>query len=180
MADFPFIGFLIGLDNLAAVIGLGLAGLALDRKLWLIGGFLVFETAMPVVGHGLGAGLAGTMAEAGEWLGAVFISLCGLLVLATALRHKTLSRFTGSPALLVLFALLLSFDNLLAGIGYGALDTSLLGAAMKLGVLSAAIGILGLVLGGALHRAVPRHAAMLGGVYLASLGVFLGAVNLIE
>lgn len=176
MTGLSVFGFLVGIDNVAVIAGLGLASLAWDRKLWLLGAFALFEGGMPVAGHLIGTGVVAGAATVGETVGLISLAACGLLILLTAVRDRALAGLVDRRSTMVLLALLLSVDNLAAGIGFGALQIPLWASALLLGGVSALMCVAGLALGQTLRRFVPRHANLASGAYLmvlaAALAVF--------
>lgn len=171
MTGVPIFGLLLGLDNLAVIVGLGLAGLAWDRRAWLVGAFILFETVMPLVGHGLGAGLAVGLATFGSWLGVGFLGLAATLILRSALRREALSGLVDHRWSMVLLGFMLSFDNLAAGAGMGALGVPLWQAVLMLGGASSLVCVLGLGAGGIVRRMMPARADMVSGGFLAAVVV---------
>ena len=173
MTGVPIFGLLLGLDNLAVIAGLGLASLAWNRRVWMVGAFILFETMMPLVGHVLGAGLASGLAALGEWLGIGFLGLAAALILRGALRREALSGLVDHRWSMVLLGFLLSFDNLAAGVGFGALGMPLWQVALMLGGVSSVVCILALGLGGTVRALLPGRADVVSGGFLAAMAVVL-------
>ena len=68
----------LGLDNLAASIGIGVGGVRGATRVRVAVVFGLFEAGMPVLGLVLGHGLADSLGQAARWLGgAVLIAVGG-------------------------------------------------------------------------------------------------------
>jgi putative Mn2+ efflux pump MntP len=67
--------------------------------------------------------------------------------------------------------LLLSVDNLLAGIGVGVMGQPFVLSALVIGTISTLMCFAGLYLGQILRRFIPKRAELLAGIYLVALGL---------
>ena len=131
----------LGLDNLAAAIGIGVGGVSGGKRVRIAVVFGLFEAGMPVLGLVLGHGLADSLGQAARWLGgAVLTAESGAAESGERARPQPIGR-------LLIGGLALSGDNLAAGFALGAYHTGIVLAAVVFGVVSVAMSLVGLELG---------------------------------
>jgi manganese efflux pump family protein len=185
----------VGLDNFAAAIAIGLAGVDARTRLRVGVVFGVFEAGMPIVGLLIGAQAAGPLGHASRWLATGLLIGLGGYVLAEAVRSARAARHrpgetpaTGSRGArpgrppggrglgrLVLAGLALSVDNLAVGFALGSYHTSIVVGAVTLGAVSVALALTGLELGVRLGARAGERASQLAGLLLIAVGVAIGA-----
>jgi manganese efflux pump family protein len=168
------LGVLVGLDNLEVGAGLGLVRMSAARRWAFAGAFAFWETAMPLLGLAVGHNIAGVAGPAAEGVGIAVLALAGVWLTIQALRGKAAERAmpqAGAVALVGL-PLSLSFDNLAAGVGLGALGFPAVASALVIGLVSGSMCALGLFAGERLRRWAPRRAELWSGVYLLLLATF--------
>ena len=164
------LGFLTGLDNLQITPGLGLMGMPAARRCFLALTFGLCEAGMPLLGLGIGRLLHRSFDLNADKLGPALLLLCGALIIWLAFREKDVAPLMASRWTLFGLPLLLSLDNLLAGIGIGVTGQTFLPAALVLGLMSTVMCFIGLYLGNSLRRYIPEKAELLAGAYLIVLG----------
>ena len=165
------IAFLTGLDNLQVAASLGLTRMDVRRKYMLALMFGLFEGLMPLLGVWLGAAMFRQIPNL-EWLGALLLAACGLLILTTSLKTGE-ARRNHSPWLVLLLPAFLSLDNLLAGAGFGALGYPLAATALTIGLVSSCMCLAGMFLTHQLRNSLPRWVEPLSGAYLMALAAFI-------
>jgi putative Mn2+ efflux pump MntP len=172
----------LGLDNLAAAIGMGVGaagGVRGGTRLRIAVVFGLFEAGMPVLGLVLGHGLADSLGQAARWLGGGVLIVFGLAGLIRARREVTPAE--GGPARpqrlgrLLLGGLVLSGDNLAAGFALGAYHVSLAVAAAVFGVVSVAMSLAGLELGARIGAVAGERSEHLACVLLIVVGAVIAA-----
>jgi putative Mn2+ efflux pump MntP len=142
----------VGLDNFAASAALGVAGV--DRKLRLQVAviFGVFEGLMPVVGLLLGRSLAHDLGSTAKPAAGALLGGAGAYAIVTGLigdrGEETKDPLRGRH--LILIGAALSIDNLIIGFALGAYHVDLVVAAVTIAVISVALSLLGLEIGGRL------------------------------
>jgi putative Mn2+ efflux pump MntP len=169
----------LGLSNLAAAIGIGLAGVDGQTRLRMAMAFGFFEAAMPMAGLLLGRGIANRIGDAGHYLGGGCLVLTGLYVVWQA-RHDTEARAdpkearrTTTPGLL-LTAFALSLDNLVVGVGLSFVRIPIVLAGAVIAVVSVLMSLAGLEAGDRLGEKVGAWSEELGGVALVLVGLAVG------
>ncbi len=78
----------LGLDNLAASIGIGVGGVRRATRVRVAVVFGLFEAGMPVLGLLLGHGLADSLGQVARWLGGAVLIAVGLVQGARLVRAR--------------------------------------------------------------------------------------------
>jgi putative Mn2+ efflux pump MntP len=159
-------GVLSGLDNLVVSSGYSVLELSRKRCAWLVAMFGLFEAIMPVIGSLLGQELRGTTAEVAEWLSPIFVGLCGLLVLLGVWKAPQALRAVNNRGMVFLLPLVMSLDNLSAGVALGATGVPWSAIALVTGGISACMALIGVCIGQFLRDRMPRRAPFIAGVWL--------------
>ena len=166
----------VGLDNFAASTALGVAGV--DRKLRLRVAviFGVFEGVMPVLGLLLGRSLAHDLGNAAKPAAGALLGAAGAYAIVAGIlgdrgegKHPELS-----VRHLILIGGALSIDNLVIGFALGAYHVDLVIAAVTIAVVSVALSLLGLEIGGRLGARLGQRSELVGGAVLVLVGVAVG------
>lgn len=172
----------LGLDNLAACIGIGISGIDARTRLRVGMIFGLFETAMPILGLLLGSSLTGTLGHAAHWTGAALLIATGIYALVQAIRSPDgqAGRAPAGPpgsriGRLLVTGLALSIDNLAAGFALSTLRISLPGAVAVIGAVSIAMSLIGLELGNRLGPRTGQRGELLGGLVLIGVGICIAA-----
>jgi manganese efflux pump family protein len=186
----------LGLDNFAAAVAIGLAGVDARTRLRVGVVFGVFEAGMPIVGLLIGAQAAASLGRASRWLAAGLLIAVGSYFLVEGLRdaHAASGRRgelpaawslspdragqpTGAEGLgrLVLAGLALSVDNLAVGFALGSYHTSVVVGAVTIGVVSVGLALIGLELGGRLGARAGQRGGQLAGLLLIAVGALIAA-----
>ncbi len=173
MSALLLFSLLVGLDNLQVSAAIGMLEIRTERKWLLTIAFGFFEAVMPLVGLLLGGliytslgGLAGT-------IGPLILIACGLLIIYMALGDQDTAEVVNNRWLLFGLPLTLSLDNLVAGIGLGALGYPVLFAALVIGLVSASMCFLGLFVGRQVSRWIPIKMEIVSGFYLILLAIIM-------
>ena len=185
----------LGLDNLAAALGIGVGGVRAGTRVRVAVVFGLFEAGMPVLGLVLGHGLADSLGQVARWLGGAVLIAVGVLQGAALVRAR---RGTAPPGgamaagapeagapepgerarpwrigRLLIGGLVLSGDNLAAGFALGAYHTNLAVAAVVFGVVSVAMSLVGLELGARIGAAAGDRSELIACVLLIVVGVVI-------
>ena len=175
--------FAVGLDNFAAAIGIGIAGVDARTRLRVAAIFGFFEAAMPVIGLLVGHSSAHALGPSTRYIGGGLLGAAGLWLLVEARRngvdpqtgHDTLQR-TGQPlGTLVMSGLALSIDNLVIGFGLGVTKTPLVASLVVFSVVSVGLTLAGLELGRTIGARMHGQADWVAGSVLILVGILLAA-----
>jgi len=173
MIKIAILGFLVGLDNLQVVSGLGLFGVDKKRKWALVLAFAFFEMFMPLVGLIIGKQLQGSLGTMAEFLGPLILIILGSTIIIMELLGKETNTVINNRWMLLGLPLFMSFDNLFAGIGLGTLGYPVLLSALVIGLFSGGLSFLGLFLGDKIRKFIPGKAELFSGSYMIGLAIFL-------
>jgi putative Mn2+ efflux pump MntP len=176
--------FAVGLDNFAAAIGIGVAGVDARTRLRVALIFGVFEAAMPLIGLLAGHGSAHSLGQATRYVGGGLLTAAGLWSLVQERRTNSGDQADGHDALrkgsqgtgpLLVTGLALSIDNLVIGFGLGVTKTPLAASLVVFAVVSVGLSLAGLELGRTLGARMQGHADWVAGVVLIAVGVLIAA-----
>ena len=192
----------LGLDNLAASVGIGVGGVRGATRVRVAVVFGLFEAGMPVLGLLLGHGLADSLGQVARWLGGAVLIAVGLVQGARLVRARRAAApdgggpGIGAPGIgapevdalqaagrarpqrigrMLLGGLVLSGDNLAAGFALGAYHTNLALAAVVFGVVSVAMSLAGLELGARIGAATGDRSELIACALLIATGVIIAA-----
>ena len=184
----------LGLDNLAAAIGIGVGGVGRATRVRVAVVFGLFEAGMPVLGLLLGHGLADSLGQVARWLGGAALIAVGLaegFVLFRARREDDAPEAGGGETVLapepaertrpqrlgrmVIAGLVLSGDNLAAGFALGSYHVSLALAATVFGVVSVAMSLAGLEIGARIGAVTGDRSELIACALLIATGAVIAA-----
>lgn len=111
---------------------------------------------MPLLGLILGRGLRHSLSVNADALGSVVLLACGGLIIWFACMEREIAPFLDNRWTLLGLPLLLSVDNLLAGVGVGVMGQPFLLSAVVIGTISTLMCFAGLYLGQFLRRFCAR------------------------
>jgi putative Mn2+ efflux pump MntP len=179
-------GVAVGLSNLAAAIGIGVAGVNARVRLQVGVVFGAFESGMPIVGLLIGQRFASELGQAVRWPGAILLMLVGAQALVRSVRDSrkqtapdavpagaagaALAGGTPHFGRLLASGLVLSLDNLVVGFALGTYGVSIAEGAILIGAISVAMSLAGLELGGLLGRWAGHRSEQMGGLILILVG----------
>lgn len=168
------LGLALGLDSFRVSLGLGLLRLPLRRRLAIASAFGLCDGLSPLGGFAAGRVFVDGISPWTEWLGPLVLGLYGVYMVVVARMRDSDEQqarwILGLPVVL-------SLDNLVAGIGLGALGFPVFGSAAVLGLASGVLAWVGLTLGATAARYLPRATAVGGGVAMITLGLVEGLRN---
>lgn len=174
--------FAVGLDNFAAAIGIGVAGVDPRTRVRVALIFGCFEAAMPVIGLLIGHSSAHGFGPATRYVGGGLLAAAGLWSLVEAGRtngadHPTDDVRKSAQGLgpLLVTGLALSIDNLVIGFGLGVTKTPLVASLLVFAVVSVGLTLAGLELGRTIGTRMQGQADWVAGVVLIVVGVLIAA-----
>lgn len=174
----------VGLDNFAAAIGIGIAGVDTRTRVRVGLVFGVFEAAMPVVGLLVGHTSARSLGQATRYIGGGLLAAAGIWSLVAALRTRSAGPAAnddplppaGQPvAALLVTGFALSIDNLVIGFGLGVTKTPLVASVVVFAIISVGLTLAGLELGRSLGARVQGDADWVAGGVLIVVGALIAA-----
>jgi putative Mn2+ efflux pump MntP len=184
----------VGLDNFAAAIGIGLAGVGVRARLRVAVVFGLFEAGMPVVGILIGHSAEHSLGRTTRYVGGALLVAVGLWTLMEARRadHVGATDERRQPeqhpppeqqpqpeqqpmTRLILTALGLSIDNLVVGFGLGVTKSPLAFALVVFAVVSVGLTLAGLEVGRRLGARLQRRSDEIAAAVLIVVGILVGA-----
>jgi putative Mn2+ efflux pump MntP len=168
----------MGLDTFGVALALGLGGLPARYRTRVALLFAAFETAMPLLGAGLGAPLGRTVGDAADYLAAGLLTAVGLYMLREQGEPKSplslsLSLARGGVRQALLLGLSVSMDELAIGFGAGLLRLPIVLLAIAVGVQAFVVTHLGLRVGRRVGARWEERSERVAGVALVALGAIL-------
>jgi putative Mn2+ efflux pump MntP len=181
----------LGMDAMSVSAAIGVKWHGPRQKFRLAWHMGVFQFAMPLAGWLLGAAMAGVVQSVGTYVASGLVFLLGLKMLWEALKthpgevaedaehavadvlHRHPKDPTRGWSLLVL-SVATSIDALVVGVSLALQDAAGWGiwaAAGVIGMVAAAMALIGVVLGKRIGRAIGRPAEIAGAVVLMGLAV---------
>ena len=176
----------VGFSNMAASIGLGVAGVSMATRIRVLLTFGLFEAGMPIVGLLIGAHVATSIGRQAKWVGAALLIGVGCYGIFSFIRSLRAPREQASAAAressgsrrewlkVGLSAFALSLDNLIVGFALGSYQVNLLTGALVFGFVSITMSLAGLEFGARLGGWVGESGEMIGGVVLVGVGLAIG------
>ncbi|HEY3774522.1 MAG TPA: manganese efflux pump [Solirubrobacteraceae bacterium] len=166
----------VGLDNFAASIAIGLAGVDRQIRLRIAVVFGLFEAGMPLIGLVVGNSVAHSLGDSAHIVGGALLIATGAHGVYATVRSdddEELNVVLSATRLTRLFILgaALSIDNLVVGFALGADHAALVPSIVAIGVVSVGLSLLGLELGARLGERVERYGELIGGLVLMCVGV---------
>jgi putative Mn2+ efflux pump MntP len=169
------LAFALAFDAFAVAIAVGVTFGRIDRwatfRLSFHFGFAQF--GMPLIGWRAGGYIFDLVGPLGQWIAAAILMALGIRLIWCQF-HSEERTWKGDPTrglslLLLMFAT--SVDALAAGLTLALLGTDILYPALVIGVVAAAMTIVGLVFGRTLGLKYGRVAGVIGGLILIGLAI---------
>jgi manganese efflux pump family protein len=172
----------LSLDTFAVSVAVGIAPLARGLRLRFAAACALAEAGMPLLGYAMG-GLAHGLGRAADWLAVALLLGAGLWMAREALEDEVAEALerasTGGGAALVLAALSVSLDELAVGLAFGTLRLQLVPVVTAIAVQAVVASLLGLRLGAVLGARAGARAALLAGLALCGVGLWLALAQLL-
>jgi putative Mn2+ efflux pump MntP len=170
MLTLLLLGIGLGFDSFRASAALGVLPMRRRDWVYIVLAFGLCDGVAPLAGLALGKSL-GMIHRWAPMLGSAAVGTYGLVVMLKTLRSEEAARSNSQRSTSAAIPVVLSLDNLAAGVGLGSFGFPALFSAVVLGVCSALMSIIGLCLGHAVAERIPRIAESFGGAALMLLGV---------
>jgi len=170
----------LGISNLAVAVGIGVSGVrgAVRARVAIV--FGLFEAGMPLIGLAIGRTVSGDLGSAARWVGGGLLAAVGCYQAIEWLRERNSPGDKAAPGSwgtgkLLVSGLALSIDNLIVGFALGAYHVNIGVAALVIGVVSVAMALIGLEVGGRVGGAFGERGELAGGVVLVAIGAVIAA-----
>jgi putative Mn2+ efflux pump MntP len=148
---------LTSLDNLVVCSAIGMLPLTGGQRRWYSFTFSLAETLAPVAGMSIGVFLWPSLLHRTDESVPAILLFCGATILALTWINRDAARLFGQPGMIVGLPLLMSIDNLIAGIGLSAVKSPPLLSTLIIGLAGSIMSCSGIFLGGRLRLALPSR-----------------------
>ncbi len=158
---------------MAIAIGIQLGAIdrwAVFRLSWHFG-FAQF--GMPIIGFYAGGTLLGFLGQYGNWLAALVLFVIGVHLIWEQFQDEQ-RKWKGDPtrgALLIFLMFATSIDALAAGFSLALVGIQILLPTLVIGIVAAAMTILGLIFGHKMSLKFSRIAGFIGGLILIAISI---------
>lgn len=136
--------------------------------------FGLFQAMMPILGWLAGRSVAGLIQSWDHWVAFALLLLIGGKAVIEAIRGGDGLENGGDPtrgASLVMLSVATSIDALAVGLSFAMLGVSVWYPALVIGVVTAGLSALGMLIGSHLGSRFGRSAGFIGGLVLIGIGV---------
>ncbi len=164
----------LAMDAFAVSLGASAAGRARGARaaFRMSFHFGLFQFMMPIVGWLAGSLIAGFIKALDHWIAFGLLCFVGGRMIASARRPEECR--PGDPSrgwTLLLLAVATSIDALAVGISLAMLAIDIWYASLVIGLVAAALSLIGIRLGSVLHASFGRRMDLVGGTILILIGV---------
>jgi len=165
----------LAMDVFAVSLGLGSGGYAAGfRSVFRLAFHCgLFQAGMTLLGWVGGTGLIHLIAGVDHWVAMILLSVVGVRMIRSGLQPESAPRRSDPTrgASLVVISVATSIDAAAVGLSLALLQGDILPAVLVIGLVSAALGLLGSLLGGRLGKLFGKRMEIVGGLILLGIGV---------
>jgi len=166
----------LAMDCFAVSLGVGTTGQANSARpiFRLSFHFGLFQAGMCLVGWLAGSAVLPLIAGFDHWVALALLAFVGIRMVREGLRGEGQEAGGEDPsrgASLIMLSLATSIDSLAVGLGLAMLRTSILGAALIIGLVSAIFAAVGVLAGGKLGQRFGKRMEIVGGLVLVAIGI---------
>lgn len=166
----------LGMDAFAVAVGASVVlGAVTARQTFRLSfHFGLFQALMPILGWAAARSFAAALAAWSHWVAFALLALIGGRALLVGIRGGDEPLGAGDPSRggrMVTLSVAVSIDALAAGVSFAMLGIVVWIPAAVIGVITAAMTLVGLALGVRVGAALGHRAAILGGLILVGIGV---------
>ena len=134
--------------------------------------FGLFQFFMPILGWWLGSHIEHYIKEVDHWIAFGILSLIGIKMCYDALHEEqTVNKDVSKGWSLIMLSLATSIDALAVGFSFGVINAGIFIPALVIGIVAAAMSLLGIKLGEILSVKFGARFAVIGGVILIIIGL---------
>ncbi len=165
----------LAMDAFAVALGAGVILYPVSgRQLFRLGfHFGLFQGMMPVIGWLAGMGLKQFVAVYAPWLAFFLLSFVGGKMIFEAMAEDE-ERQQHDPTrgmTMVMLSLATSIDALAVGFSLSLLGVAIWTPALVIGIITAALTVVGMLLGGKIGTLLGRRVEIIGGLVLIGIGL---------
>jgi putative Mn2+ efflux pump MntP len=176
------IAFALAIDAFAVSVAAGsyFGKTSSRQKFRLSFHFGLFQFAMPIAGWFAGAEIVGILADFDHWLAFGILAAIGGKMLADSFSSKTdiIDKDITRGLTLVGLAVATSIDALAVGFGMGIIQAEILFPSIIIGIVAAAMSLIGIKFGEKLSLRFGKRLQALGGIVLILIGMEIVAEHI--
>jgi len=166
----------LAMDCFAVSLGVGTAGTAVGLRptFRLFFHFGLFQGGMTLLGWLAGKTVVSYIASVDHWVAFGLLIFVGVRMILGGLRKEGEEPAIPDPSrgmTLVMLSIATSIDALAVGLSLALLDVNVFWAALLIGGVSAALSLVGLLLGNQLGLRFGKSMEVLGGIILIGIGI---------
>lgn len=166
----------LAMDCFAVSLGVGTAGTVTGTRptFRLFFHFGLFQGAMTLLGWLAGKTVVGYIASIDHWIAFVLLAFVGIRMIRGGLSKESDEPSIPDPSrgmTLVMLSIATSIDALAVGLSLALLDVNVLWSALLIGLVSAALSLVGLNLGNQLGMRFGKTMEVIGGLILIGIGI---------
>jgi putative Mn2+ efflux pump MntP len=175
LGELLLLALALAMDVFTVSLGIGTSGHARSFRpaVRLSFHFGLFQGLMTLVGWGAGFGLARILSGVDHWVALALLTFVGLRMIRSGLSEDERLHVADPTrgGLMVLLSVATSIDAFAVGLTLAFLRAGVMNSAAVIGLVSLAMGLVGLALGGRLGARFGRRMEALGGVLLIGIGL---------
>lgn len=144
--------------------------------------FGLFQCLMPIAGWAAGSSVAPLLASVDHWIALALLCFVGGRMIRSAIRPGE-TRYEIDPSrgwTLIMLSVATSIDAFAVGLTLAMLEVGILYPSVVIGVVTASLSLLGLVVGHRLGLRFGRVMEALGGLVLIAIGVRIVVTHLVQ
>ena len=131
-----------------------------------------FQAIMALAGWIIGIPLQIFVSALAPWIAFILISIVGIKMIYEALTEKITNNNFEIKEIIVL-AIVISIDAFVVGIAFALLSTPIILPALIIGIMAFTLSFIGFYIGDKLRFIFGREIAVLGGLLLIGIGIFI-------
>lgn len=167
----------LAMDAFAVSLGIGAARSANSPRpaFRLVFHFGLFQAGMTLLGWLVGSSIARLIARFDHWIAFALLAWVGIRMIHSGLKPGEEIR-KGDPtrgAILILLGVATSLDALAVGLSLAMIQVDILSAAWVIGVVTAGLSLIGILIGNGLGIRFGKSMEVLGGLILNGIGLHI-------
>jgi manganese efflux pump family protein len=182
LAEILLIAVGLAMDAFAVSLGVGTTRFADSarprfRLAWHFG---LFQALMPTLGWLLGMTVARFIAPFDHWIALILLSFVGVRMIRSGLSRETDSHPTDPSrgGTLIMLSVATSIDAFAVGLSLAMLRMPIIYPALVIGVVTAGLSTVGLLLGNRLGKTFGKRMEIIGGIILIAIGIRIVVTHL--
>ena len=175
LAEILLIAVGLAMDAFAVSLGVGTTRFADSarprfRLAWHFG---LFQALMPTLGWLVGTTVARFIAPFDHWIALILLAFVGVRMIRSGLSSDVESHPTDPSrgGTLVMLSVATSIDAFAVGLSLAMLNVSIVYPAVVIGVVTAGLSMVGLLLGNRLGKIFGKRMEIVGGIILIAIGI---------